>query len=224
MIRYLSLFSGIETASLAWEPLGWTPAAFAETDSFACELLRQRFPGVANLGDVKALTQERLAALGPLDLVVGGSPCQDLSVAGQQRGLEGARSGLFHEQIRIFRAAHGACGARWLLWENVPGALSSHRGRDFAVVVGAMAGIDTVDVPTHGWGTQGVALGRAGLLQWRVLDAQYFGVPQRRRRLFAFLDTGDWVHTPPVLLEPEGLPGNPAASGSPGQSPPATPA
>ncbi len=208
-MRYLSLFSGIEAATLAWARLGWEPAAFAEIDPFARRVLRHRFPQIPNLGDVRDITRERLVALGPIDLVVGGSPCQDLSVAGRQAGLDGSRSSLFFDLMRIFYVAQTNCGARWLLWENVPGVLSGHAGRDFARVVGAMAGIDAVEPPQNGWGSAGAAVGRNGLLQWRVLDAKHFGVPQRRRRVFALLDTGDWKNTGPVLLESEGLCGNP---------------
>lgn len=206
-MRYLSLFSGIEAASVAWHPLGWQPAAFAEVDPFACAVLRQRFPGVPNLGDVTKIDDDMIAALGPVDLVVGGSPCQDLSVAGKRAGLAGERSSLFHEQMRIFDAARSFCGARWLVWENVPGALSSNGGRDFAAVVGAMAGC-RLDPPADGWGAEGVAVGDSGLVEWSVLDAQWFGVAQRRRRLFAVLDTGNWQDRPPVLLEPDSLRGD----------------
>lgn len=208
-MRYLSLFSGMEAAHLAWAPLGWECAAVAEVDPAACALLRHRLPRVPNLGDVSAITDEQIAALGRLDVVIGGSPCQDLSVAGKRAGLAGARSGLFHEQLRIFNAARTLCGARWLVWENVPGAFSSNKGRDFAVMVGALAGC-RIDVPADGWGNEGVALGDNGLVEWSVLDAQWFGVAQRRRRVFAVLDTGDWASRPPVLLERESLRGDSA--------------
>ena len=219
-MRYLSLFSGIEAASVAWEPLGWTPVAFAEIEPFPCALLAHRFPAVPNLGDVTRITEEQIASLGPIDVVIGGSPCQDLSVAGKRAGLRGERSSLFHEQTRIFDAARSFCGARWLVWENVPGAFSTHGGRDFARVVGDMAGCE-LPVPDDGWGTEGVALGRNGLVEWAVLDAQFFGVAQRRRRVFAILDVGAWADRPPVLLEPESLRGNPPARGEAGQETPA---
>lgn len=206
-MRYLSLFSGIEAASVAWQPLGWECVGVAEIEPFPCAVLAHHYPDVPNLGSVTDITDDRIAALGPIDLVVGGSPCQDLSVAGKRAGLAGARSGLFHEQLRIFHAARSLCGARWLLWENVPGAFSSHAGRDFAVVVGAMAGCE-LGVPPLGWGNEGAAVGPNGLVEWSSLDAQWFGVAQRRRRVFALLDTGDWTHRPPVLLEPESLRGD----------------
>lgn len=211
--RYLSLFSGIEAASVAWDSIGWSPVAFAEVEPFPCDVLNAHYPDVPNLGDVTKISGQQIASLGPIDIVVGGSPCQDLSVAGKRDGLGGAKSRLFFEQIRIFHEAHIHNGARWLLWENVPGALSSHKGRDFARVVEEMAGLDGVVTPPHGWGSQGAALGDNGLLQWRVLDAQWFGLAQRRRRLFCLLDTGDWANTSPILLEPEGMSGNPPSRG-----------
>lgn len=208
-MRYLSLFSGMEAAHLAWTPLGWECVGVAEIEPAACHLLRHRLPDVPNLGSVTDITDEQLVGLGHIDVVIGGSPCQDLSVAGRRAGLGGARSGLFHQQLRIFNAARHLCGARWLVWENVPGAFSSNQGRDFAVVVGAMAG-SVVPVPREGWGSEGVALGDNGLVEWSVLDAQWFGVAQRRRRVFAVLDTGDWTRRPPVLLEPDRLRGDSA--------------
>lgn len=207
-MRYLSLFSGIEAASVAWGALGWECVAVAEVDPKASSLLAYRYPGIPNLGDVSKITDEQIAALGQVDLVVGGSPCQDLSTAGKRLGLTGSRSGLFHEQIRIFHAAKKHCGARFLLWENVCGAFSSNKGKDFAIVVGKMAGLGDVGVPQNGWGSEGCAVGDNGLLEWSTLDAQWFGVPQRRRRVFALLDTGDWSDRPPILLEPNSLRGD----------------
>src|SRR5690606_34676248 len=208
-MRYLSLFSGMEAATIAWRPLGWECVGVSEIDPSACAVLRHRLPGVPNLGSVTEITDADIAALGPIDVVIGGSPCQDLSVAGKRAGLAGERSNLFHEQLRIFNAARTLCGARWLIWENVPGAFSSNKGRDFAVVVGAMAGCE-LPVPADGWGSEGVALGDAGFVEWAVLDSQWFGVAQRRRRVFAVLDTGDWANRPPVLLESESLRGDSA--------------
>lgn len=208
-MKYLSLFSGMEAAHLAWSPLGWQCVGVAEVDSAACALLRHRLPHVPNLGDVSAITDAAIAKLGRIDVVIGGSPCQDLSVAGKRAGLAGSRSSLFHEQLRIFNAARHLCGARWLVWENVPGAFSSNQGRDFAVVAGALAGCE-LNVPDDGWGNEGVALGDNGLVEWAVLDAQWFGVAQRRRRVFAVLDTGDWAGRHPVLLERESMRGDSA--------------
>lgn len=172
-------------------------------------MLRHRVPNVPNLGSVSDVTDEQIAALGHIDAVIGGSPCQDLSVAGRRAGLAGARSSLFHHQLRVFHAARHFCGARWLWWENVPGAFSSNDGRDFAVVVGEMAGCE-LTVPRDGWGSEGMAVGQHGLVEWSVLDAQWFGLAQRRRRVFAVLDTGNWTDRRPVLLEPDSLRGDSA--------------
>ncbi|HEL2957689.1 TPA: DNA cytosine methyltransferase [Stenotrophomonas maltophilia] len=216
-MRYLSLFSGMEAAHLAWAPLGWTCVGVAEIEPAACALLRCRLPHVPNLGSVTEITDGRIATLGAFDVLIGGSPCQDLSVAGRRAGLAGARSSLFHHQMRIFNAARHFCGTRWLVWENVPGAFSSNQGRDFAVVVGSMAGTD-LPVPTGGWGSEGVALGDNGLVEWSVLDAQWFGVAQRRRRVFAILDTGNWSDRAPVLLESDSLRGDSAPRRVTGES------
>ncbi len=201
--RFLSLFSGIEAASSSWLPLGWQCAAVAEVDKFCCQLLKRKYPEVPNLGDVTAITQEQIEAVGPVDVVIFGSPCQDLSVAGKRAGLAGERSGLFFDAMRIIRWA----GTRYALWENVPGAFSSNAGRDFAEVLGEMAGI-CVDVPNGGWRNTGILLGPAGLVEWAVLDAQWFGVPQRRRRIFVIRDSGDWASRPPILFDAESLSGN----------------
>jgi len=137
-------------------------------------------------------------------------------VAGKREGLAGERSGLFHTAVDIVRWAREYCGCRWALWENVPGAFSSNKGRDFAIVVGELAGIDLA-VPPKGWGTEGAAVGAEGMVEWAVLDAQWFGVAQRRRRVFALADFGDWASRPPVLLEPQSLRGDPPPRREPGQ-------
>lgn len=220
-MRYLSLFSGMEAAHLAWSPIGWSCVGVAEIEPAACALLRHRLPTVPNLGSVLDITDANVQALGRIDVVIGGSPCQDLSVAGKRAGLAGRRSSLFHQQLRIFNAARTLCGARWLVWENVPGAFSSNEGRDFAVVVGALAGCD-IDVPGEGWGNEGVALGDNGLVEWSVLDAQWFGVAQRRRRVFAVLDAGSWTDRAPVLLERDSMRGDSAPRREAGERPAST--
>jgi len=220
-VRYLSLFSGIEAASVAWQSLGWLPVAFAEIEPFPCAVLAHHYPDVPNLGDVTKIAPVDIAPLGRIDVVVGGSPCQDLSVAGQRKGLAGERSSLFHEQIRIFHAARHFCGARWLIWENVPGAFSSNGGADFSFVVGAMAGCK-LPLPGKGWGGEGVALGEHGLVEWSVLDAQWFGLAQRRKRVFAVLDAGNWPNRPPVLLERDSMRGDTAPRRTSGKGTAAT--
>jgi DNA (cytosine-5)-methyltransferase 1 len=211
-MRYLSLFSGIEACSVAWGKFG-TPVAFSEIEPFPCAVLAHHYPEVPNLGDVSKITEEMVKSLGHIDLVVFGSPCTDLSVAGKRKGLvddEGniTRSGLFFNAINIVHWARKHNRCRFALWENVPGAFSSSKGGDFTQVVSLMAGLDDLDTPSNGWGTEGIALGDEGLLEWCVLDAQWFGVAQRRRRVFALLDTGDWASRQPILLERESLRGD----------------
>lgn len=167
-LRYISLFSGIEAASVAWEPLGFNPVCFAEVDAFPSTVLACRYPDVPNMGDVTKVDWTPYA--GQADLVVGGSPCQSFSIAGKREGLHGA-SGLMFEYIRAISEIR----PRWFLWENVPGALTSERGQAFRQLLSEMDEL--------GYG-----------LAWRVLDAQFFGVAQRRERVFLVGHLGD---TPP---------------------------
>lgn len=209
-LRYLSLFSGIEAATVAWKPLGWHCVGVAEIEPFPSKVLAHHYPDVPNLGDVTKVTEDDIASLGHIDIVVFGSPCQDLSVAGKRKGLEGARSGLFFTALDIVRWARDWCGCRFALWENVPGAFSSNKGRDFAAVVDALSGLEDTGVPPKGWGTEGCAVGPEAMVEWATLDAQWFGVAQRRRRMFALADFGDWAGRPPILLEPDSLRGDSA--------------
>lgn len=217
-MRFLSLFSGIEAASTAWADLGWECVGFSEIEPFPCELLAQRHPGVPNLGDVTKITETDILMLGQIDLVVFGSTCQDLSVAGNRKGLEGARSGLFFTALRIVEWAREWGDCRFALWENVPGAFSSNSGRDFASVVDALAGVDGTTAPPKGWGNEGCAVGPEAMVEWATLDAQWFGVAQRRRRVFALADFGDWSSRPPILLESESLRGDTAPRREAGES------
>lgn len=183
-MRYVSVFSGVEAATLAFEPLGWEPVCFCEFDEFPSQVLRKRFPRVPNLGDIRDVKwKDVVREWGPVDLVVGGSPCQSFSVAGNRAGLEG-ESGLMWEYVRAVREIM----PRWLLWENVPGALSSSHGEDFRCL------LQSLDELGYG-------------LAWRVLDAQFFGVAQRRRRVFVVGHLGDGgaERACQVLFEPESL-------------------
>lgn len=179
-MRYVSLFSGIEAASVAWRPLGWEPVAFSEIDAFPSAVLATRYPRVPNLGDITKIDWNQHADCLTADLVVGGSPCQSFSIAGRREGLEGA-SGLMWEYVRAVQAIR----PRWLVWENVPGALSSSHGEDFRCLLESLDGL--------GYG-----------LAWRVLDAQYFGVAQRRRRVFLVGSLGS-QRAAEVLFEPDCL-------------------
>lgn len=179
MMYYVSLFSGIEAATVAWEPLGWRPVCFSEIDEFPSAVLAERYPDVPNLGDVKRVDWSVLH--GQVDLVVGGSPCQSFSIAGNREGLEG-ESGLMWEYVRAVREIR----PEWCVWENVPGALSSSDGEDFGCLLRSLDAL--------GYG-----------LAWRVLDAQFFGVAQRRERLFLVGRLGDPEGPCEVLFEPESL-------------------
>ena len=181
-MRYFSVFSGIEAASAAWEPLGWTPLLFSEIEEFPSAVLKARFPRVPNLGDIAKIDwKEAVNAFGRPDLVVGGSPCQSFSIAGGRTGLEGA-SGLMWEYVRCVREVM----PDWVLWENVPGALSSTHGEDFRCL------LEALDACGYG-------------MAWRVLDAEFFGVAQRRERVFLVGRIGDPDGPCKVLFEPESL-------------------
>jgi DNA (cytosine-5)-methyltransferase 1 len=217
-LRYLSLFSGIEAASVAFEPLGWEPVAFAEIEPFPCALLKHYWPTIPNLGDVTKITKAQIESLGKIDLVIFGFPCQDVSVAGKRGGMHDAdglltRSGLFFPAMQIVEWAK----PRWALAENVPGLFSINEGSTFASVLGEMAGAE-IGIPSDGWENSGFALGPKGLVEWAVLDAQFFGIPQRRRRVFIIRDSGDWRDRPPLLLEPDSLQGHPPPSREAGKS------
>lgn len=195
-MNYLSTFSGIEAASVAWEPLGWTPVGFSEIEPFASAVLAHRFPRVTNYGDITKHAEWDLGA-GAVDLLVGGSPCQAFSVAGLRRGLDDPRGQL----TLVYLQLAARLEPEWIVWENVPGVLSSDGGRSFGAFLGGLAEL--------GYG-----------FAYRVLDARHFGVPQRRRRVFLVARrAGDWQSCAKVLLEPAGLPGNPPSGGETWQAP-----
>lgn len=180
-MRYGSVCSGIEAVSLAWEPLGMEPAWFAEVDPFCCAVLAHRWPHVPNLGDILAEDfLERARECGAIDILVGGTPCQSFSTAGKRGGLADHRGNL---ALRFLDIAE-ELSARWTVWENVPGVLSSGRGRDFGAVLGKMVQL------------------RRGYV-YRILDSLGYGVPQRRRRVFLVGHSGG-ICPREVLFEPEG--------------------
>lgn len=218
-MRYLSLFSGIEAASVAWRPLGWEPVAFSEIDPFCCDLLEQRFPGVPNLGDVTAEDfVERAKALGKIDLIVGGSPCQSFSVAGLRRGLHDDRGNL---TLRFVEVVHGI-DPEWVVWENVPGVLN-HPDNPFGCFLAGLVGADAALVPSGAgagvdarkagsggrWTGAGLALGPLRSAAWRIQDAQWHGVAQRRRRVFVVSGRAGDDRCAEVLLERAGVRGDP---------------
>ena len=178
-MRYLSVCSGMEAASVAWEPLGWKAVGFSEIEPFPCAILKHRFPNTPNHG---SLTEYQSWPIEPgtVDLLVGGTPCQSFSVAGLRKGMADPRGNL----ALTFLGLADRIKPRWIVWENVPGVLSSNGGRDFGAFLGALVEL--------GYG-----------FSYRVLDAQHFGVPQRRRRVFVVACLGDWRAAASVLFEPD---------------------
>jgi DNA (cytosine-5)-methyltransferase 1 len=185
-VKYLSVCSGIEAASVAWHPLGWEPVAFSEIEKFPSAVLAHHYPNVPNLGD---MTKFQEWPDEPVDLLVGGTPCQSFSVAGLRKGLEDPRGNLMLTFVEIAQRYR----PRWVLWENVPGVLSLDGGRAFGTLLGALGELG------YGWA-------------YRVLDAQWFGVAQRRRRVFVVAHLGDWQRAAKVLFERESVQRNPAPS------------
>jgi len=185
-MRYLSVCSGIEAATSAWHGLGWEPVAFSEIEPFPSAVLKHHYPNVPNLGD---MTKYKEWDIGTIDILVGGTPCQSFSVAGLRKGLEDPRGNL----ALVYCGILDKFRPKWFVWENVPGVLSSNGGRDFGSFLGAVAEL--------GYG-----------FSYRVLDAQYFGVPQRRRRVFVVGCLGGWEHSAEVLFESSCLLRNPAPS------------
>jgi DNA (cytosine-5)-methyltransferase 1 len=187
-MRYLSVCSGIEAASVAWHHLGWQPVGFSEIEPFPAAVLAHRFPNIPNFGDMTQHEQWPLRP-GSIDLLVGGTPCQSYSVAGLRQGLADPRGSL----MLTYLAIADRLRPKWLVWENVPGVLSSNRGRDFGTFLGALGQLG------YGW-------------CYRCLDAQYVrvggwprAVPQRRRRVFVVGCLGDWAAPGEVLALAEGL-------------------
>ena len=258
-MRYGSVCSGIEAATVAWDPLGWQAEFYSEIEPFPCHVLHEHYSsgrpqfmpdpdepglkakdrkaraaaiksvsglperanGVPNHGD---MTQFEEWPDHAIDLLVGGTPCQDYSIAGLRAGMDGVRGSLTLTYAAIVRRYR----PRWLVWENVFGVLSSKGGRDFASFLGLLSG-RRIEVPADGWKSAGIVEGYGGAygLAWRVLDTQYVRVdgapralPQRRRRVFVVGHSGgDWRRAAAVLFEREGLSGNPAPSRKAGQKP-----
>ena len=209
-IRYLSLFSGIEAATVAWHPLGLAPVAFAEIEPFPSTVLAHHYPEVPNLGDVVALrdalqTGEDIAHLlsNPPDIVVGGSPCQAFSIAGSRQGLSSDRGNL----TLVYAEIINAINPKFIVWENVPGVLSM-RDNAFGHLLGALAGENCqLKSPRGRWTNAGAVSGPKRNIAWRVLDAQYFGVAQQRRRVFLVASRRDGLIENPweILFEQEGV-------------------
>jgi DNA (cytosine-5)-methyltransferase 1 len=178
-MRYLSVCSGIEAATVAWHHMGWTPVAFSDIEPFPSAVLTHHYPHVPNLGDMTKFEEWNLESV---DLLVGGTPCQSFSVAGLRKGLADPRGNLMLTFLAIAQRQR----PRWIVWENVPGVLSSNGGRDFGTFLGALGEL--------GYG-----------FAYRVLDAQWFGVAQRRRRVFVVGCVGDWQRPAEVLFKRESV-------------------
>ena len=225
-MRYASVCSGVEAATVAWHPLGWEPVWYSQYDpehnyernglDFASQTLATLYPEVPNLGDMLKLRDHKIYQDEQFDLLVGGTPCQGFSVAGLRGGLRDERSNLSLEFVRILDEKR----PQWFVWENVPGVLTTKSGEetqsdgdideefggtssDFACLISAFTGRDIADQKFE---NAGVIEGEFYSIAWRILDSQYFGVPQRRRRIFVVGHLGkDWRPPVAVLFEQDSL-------------------
>lgn len=185
-MKYGSVCSGIEAASVAWRSLGWRAEFVSEIDPFPCAVLKHHHTATPNFGNITKFQEWPDAVI---DILVGGTPCQSFSVAGLRKGMADPRGNL----ALTYLAISNRYRPKWLVWENVPGVLSSNGGRDFGSILGGMAEL--------GYG-----------FAYRILDAQYFGVAQRRRRVFVVGYLGDWRRAAAVLFERHSLQGHPSPS------------
>jgi len=195
-LRYLSVCSGMEAATVAWHHMGWTPVGFSEIEPFPSQILKHHYPTIPNYGDLTKFKEWPIER-GAIDLLVGGTPCQAFSVAGLRQGLADPRGNL----ALTFLALADHLRPKYILWENVPGVLSSSKGEDFASFISALAEL------------------RYGFA-WRVCDAQHFGVPQRRKRIFllAIEGAGNWRTAAEILFERKSLCGDIEESDQEGES------
>ena len=213
-----SLFDGIGGWLLAARHAGITPLWASEIEPFPCAVTARHFPDVKQLGDITQINPDEIEHV---DIICAGSPCQDLSIAGKRKGLCGERSGLFRTAVELVRGMRIRTGGRYprfFVWENVPGAFSSNRGMDFQAVLEEI-GESKIPMPQgNRWATAGLVQCPGAEIAWRVLDAQYWGVPQRRKRIFLVADfAADGRCAGEILFEPEGVQGDSAAGTGTGE-------
>jgi DNA (cytosine-5)-methyltransferase 1 len=203
-MKYLSVCSGIEAATVAWHSLGWEPLAFSEIEKFPRKVLAHHYPNVPLHGDFTVLREQEW--IKDADILVGGTPCQAFSVAGLRNSLDDDRGNLTLEFVRLADAIDNLRRTGTIIvWENVPGVLSV-KDNAFGCFLGALVGNDDPIVPTGGkWTNAGMVMGPKRSAAWRILDAQYFGVAQRRRRVFVVASARDDFDPAKVLFEREGL-------------------
>lgn len=207
-----SLFDGSGGFPLGGLISGITPLWASEVEPFPIRVTTKRLPQVKHLGDVSKINGGEIP---PVDIITFGSPCQDMSIAGKREGLSGGRSSLFYEAVRIIKEMRCKTNGeypRFVVWENVPGAFSSNKGEDFREVLKSLCEVKSADVtvpepPKGKWKNAGNIVADDFSIAWRVLDAQYWGVPQRRKRIYLVADFGGNT-APKILFEREGLSGN----------------
>ena len=223
-MRFGSVCSGIEAASVAWNPLGWEAAWFSEIEPFPCALLAHHYPNVPNLGDMTTIAPRILSGeVEAPDILCGGTPCQAFSVAGLRKSLDDARGNLSLVFCELANAIDTARFVRGLppsiiFWENVPGVLNT-KDNAFGCFLAGLAQCDVpLEVPGGKWGGAGYVLTGKRAVAWRTLDAQYFGVPQRRRRVFVVASARDGIDPCQILFECAGVQRNPAPVGTPGKA------
>lgn len=214
-----SLFDGSGGFPLAGLLSGIVPIWASEVECFPIRVTTRNLPWVKHYGNICEMDGGKVE---PVDIITFGSPCQDMSIAGKREGLSGNRSGLFYEAIRIIREMRSATNGeypKYIVWENVPGALSSNGGEDFRCVLESICGIadETVSVPSvKKWLSAGEIVGDGYSVAWRVLNAEHFGVPQRRKRIYLVADFTDGC-AGKILFESEGMPWDPPESFGQGQ-------
>jgi DNA (cytosine-5)-methyltransferase 1 len=208
VLKLGSLFDGIGGWQIAAIRAGILPVWSSEVEKFPVAVTRERFPGTQQLGDINNIDGAKIP---PVDIIAVGSPCQDLSIAGKRKGLNGERSGLFVRATNIIRQMHAATDGKYpvfVVWENVPGAFSSNKGLDFREVLQQFTETE-IPIPGSGkWAASGMVRSGKCEVAWRTLDAQYWGVPQRRRRIFLVADYSGRRCAGKILFEPASVQGN----------------